>query len=378
MREFSFSTRIFFGEGALERLARVKNKRVMMVTDHYMAQSGTAERVASHLTDCQLTIFSGVTPDPSIHVVSEGVKVLLDCKAEVMIALGGGSAIDAAKAIRAVASKMEGNEIQIEECFAIPTTSGTGSEVTEAAVITDTDQGVKYPLVSQELRPPIAILDPELVISAPPSVTADTGMDVLTHALEAHVANAASDFTDALAEKSIALTFRFLPIATLDGSDLHARERMHNASCMAGLAFNSAGLGVCHSIAHAVGGQLHISHGRLNAMLLPHVLAFNADLQNPAGFTLAAKKYQHIAKLLYLPAPTVRLGVTNLITEVERLMQTINIPVNLRECGADMDKFKSVRADIVRAALNDRFVKDNPRPVRERDVEFLLSKLAGD
>lgn len=378
MREFSFSTRIFFGEGALERLARVKNKRVMMVTDHYMAQSGTAERVASHLTDCQLTIFSGVTPDPSIHVVSEGVKVLLDCKAEVMIALGGGSAIDAAKAIRAVASKMEGSDIQIEECFAIPTTSGTGSEVTEAAVITDTDQGVKYPLVSQELRPPIAILDPELVLSAPPSVTADTGMDVLTHALEAHVANAASDFTDALAEKSIALTFRFLPIATLDGSDLHARERMHNASCMAGLAFNSAGLGVCHSIAHAVGGQLHISHGRLNAMLLPHVLAFNADLQNPAGFTLAAKKYQHIAKLLYLPAPTVRLGVTNLITEVERLMQTINIPVNLRECGADMDKFKSVRADIVRAALNDRFVKDNPRPVRERDVEFLLSKLAGD
>ena len=378
MREFSFSTRIFFGEGALARLARVANKRVMMVTDHYMAQSGTAERVASHLTDCQLTIFSGVTPDPSIHVVSEGVKVLLDCKAEVMIALGGGSAIDAAKAIRAVASKMEGSDIQIEECFAIPTTSGTGSEVTEAAVITDTDQGVKYPLVSQELRPPIAILDPELVLSAPPSVTADTGMDVLTHALEAHVANAASDFTDALAEKSIALTFRFLPIATLDGSDLHARERMHNASCMAGLAFNSAGLGVCHSIAHAVGGQLHISHGRLNAMLLPHVLAFNADLQNPAGFTLAAKKYQHIAKLLYLPAPTVRLGVTNLITEVERLMQTINIPVNLRECGADMDKFKSVRADIVRAALNDRFVKDNPRPVRERDVEFLLSKLAGD
>lgn len=378
MREFSFSTRIFFGEGALERLARVKNKRVMMVTDHYMAQSGTAERVASHLTDCQLTIFSGVTPDPSIHVVSEGVKVLLDCKAEVMIALGGGSAIDAAKAIRAVASKMEGNEIQIEECFAIPTTSGTGSEVTEAAVITDTDQGVKYPLVSQELRPPIAILDPELVLSAPPSVTADTGMDVLTHALEAHVANAASDFTDALAEKSIALTFRFLPIATLDGSDLHARERMHNASCMAGLAFNSAGLGVCHSIAHAVGGQLHISHGRLNAMLLPHVLAFNADLQNPAGFTLAAKKYQHIAKLLYLPAPTVRLGVTNLITEVARLMQTINIPANLRECGADMDKFKSVRSDIVRAALNDRFVTDNPRPVRERDVEFLLSKLAGD
>lgn len=378
MREFSFSTRIFFGEGALERLARVKNKRVMMVTDHYMAQSGTAERVASHLTDCQLTIFSGVTPDPSIHVVSEGVKVLLDCKAEVMIALGGGSAIDAAKAIRAVASKMEGSGIQIEECFAIPTTSGTGSEVTEAAVITDTDKGVKYPLVSQELRPPIAILDPELVLSAPPSVTADTGMDVLTHALEAHVANAASDFTDALAEKSIALTFRFLPIATLDGSDLHARERMHNASCMAGLAFNSAGLGVCHSIAHAVGGQLHISHGRLNAMLLPHVLAFNADLQNPAGFTLAAKKYQHIAKLLYLPAPTVRLGVTNLITEVERLMQTINIPANLRECGADMDKFKSVRSDIVRAALNDRFVTDNPRPVRERDVEFLLSKLAGD
>ena len=164
----------------------------------------------------------------------------------------------------------------------------------------------------------------------------------------------------------------------LDGADLHARERMHNASCMAGLAFNSAGLGLCHSIAHAVGGQLHVSHGRLNAMLLPHVLAFNADLQNPVGFTLAARKYQHIAKLLYLPAPTVRLGVTNLSTEVERLMQTISVPATLRECGADMDKFKAVRGDIVRAALNDRFVKDNPRPVRERDVEMLLSKLAGE
>lgn len=377
MREFSFSTRIFFGEGALERLGRVRNKRVMLVTDKFMEDSGTAARVASHLTDCQVTIFSGVTPDPSIHVVAAGVKALLDCRAEVMVALGGGSPIDAAKAIRAVATGMEGG-VKVEECFAIPTTSGTGSEVTEFSVITDTDRGVKYPLVSRDLRPPTAILDPELVLSCPPGVTADTGMDVLTHALEAFVAKSASDFTDALAEKAVALTFRFLPIATLDGSDLMARERMHNASCMAGLAFNSAGLGVCHAIAHSVGGQMHISHGRLNAMLLPHVLAFNADLQNPAGKTLSARKYQHIAKLLYLPAPTVRLGVTNLITEVERLMETLSVPMNLRECGADMDKFKEVRPAIVQAALKDRCLGDNPRPVLERDVELLLSKLAGD
>ena len=179
MQEFSFSTRIFFGEGALERLNKVVNKRVLIVTDPFMAKTGVADRVASYLTDCEVTVFSDVVPDPPIEVVAAGVKCLQECRAEVMVAVGGGSSIDAAKAIRATAGRISTVETEIMECFAIPTTSGTGSEVTEYSVITDKAKGLKYPLVSRALRPPTAILDPSLVTSAPPSVTADSGMDVV-------------------------------------------------------------------------------------------------------------------------------------------------------------------------------------------------------
>ena len=372
MREFSFSTRIFFGHGALERLAQVCRKRVLLVTDRFMVESGTADKVCSHLTDCQVTVFDSVTPDPSIRIVAQGVQALLSCRAEVMIALGGGSPIDAAKAIRAMAANVDGLP-PVEECFAIPTTSGTGSEVSEFAVITDTEKGIKYPLMSRDLRAPNAILDPELVSSAPASVTADTGMDVLTHALEALVAVNASDFSDALAEKAIALTCRFLPAAVANGGDLMARERMHNASCMAGLAFNSAGLGLCHGIAHALGGKLHLSHGRLNAMLLPHILRFNAELDHPGGDTLPARKYQHMAKLLYLPASTARLGVYSLTSEIERLTKTIGILGHLDLSGEAGVQYRSLRPAIVQAALEDRCTSGNPRQASGADVEALLS-----
>ena len=324
MEEFSFSTRIFFGEGALERLRRVQDKKVMIVTDRFMAGIGVPDKVAGHLTRCQVSVFDGVVPDPPIEVVAAGVQALQDCGAEVMIAVGGGSTIDAAKAIRAVAKETLHIDTDRWECFAVPTTSGTGSEVTDYAVITDRAKGIKYPLDSQALRPPVAILDPELTVSAPASVTADAGMDVLTHALEAYVSKGANDFSDALCEKAVSLVFRFLPLAFQDGTNLLAREKMHNASCMAGLAFNSAGLGLNHGMAHAIGAKLHIAHGRINAMLLPHIITFNADLGRIRNgeYALAAKKYQRMAKVLDLPAPSVRLGVTNLLREVERLNRT--------------------------------------------------------
>lgn len=377
MREFSFSSKIFFGQGALERLRQVHDKAVLIVTDKFMAASGAADRVASYLTNCRVAVFSGVVPDPPIEVVAAGVKALQECGAEAIIAVGGGSTIDATKAIREVARAALHLDTDRWECFAVPTTSGTGSEVTEYAVITDRASGLKYPLQGQSLRPAVAILAPELAESAPPNVTADAGMDVLTHALEAYVAAGSNDFSDALCEKAISLVFRFLPIAFHNGSDLLAREKMHNASCMAGLAFNSAGLGVNHGLAHALGGKLHIAHGRANAMLLPHVLRFNARLDDPTAtdYPVAAKKYQRVAKILDLPAFNVRPGVANLIREVEGLNQKLRIPATVKEAGLDVAAAQRLLPDMVRAALADVTTASNPRPVTAEDAATLLVRV---
>ena len=225
----------------------------------------------------------------------------------------------------------------------------------------------------------MAILDPQLTVSAPASVTADAGMDVLTHAIEAYVSKGANDFSDALCEKAVSLVFRFLPLAFQDGTDLLAREKMHNASCMAGLAFNSAGLGLTHGMAHAVGGKLHIPHGRINAMLLPHIIQFNANLAGVRGgeYALAAKKYQRLAKTLDLPAPSVRLGVSNLLREVEHLNRVLKIPATLKEWGGDLEQVKQLWDEMVSAALADVTTSTNPRPATAENVSAILQRLMG-
>lgn len=380
MKEFSFSTRIFFGEGALERLYKVQNKRVMIVTDSFMASSGVADRVASYLKDCEVTVFSDVVPDPPIEVVAAGVSCFQQCMPEVMIAVGGGSVIDAAKAIRVVAGRIPGSEdTSVMECFAIPTTSGTGSEVTEYAVVTDLKKGIKYPLASRDLRPVTALLDPELVVSAPPKVTADSGMDVLTHALEAYVSTGANDFSDALAEKAISLVIKWLPIAFENGNDLLAREKMHNASCMAGLAFNSAGLGLCHGIAHGIGGKLHLPHGRANAIVLPYILRYNADLEHVRGgnYTVAAKKYQRLAKILDLPCSSVTVGFSQFLKTVEKLNKQLKIPNTLKKGGYDMALFKQEQENIIESALADVTTTTNPRQPSYGDIDKLLKQIGG-
>ena len=371
MKEFNIKTNVCFGENALARLERVQNKSVIIICDAFMLKSGVVDKVKSHLRNCQVSVFSQVVPDPPIEIITEGINFLANNKAEVMIAVGGGSAIDAAKAINEMA-KRSGRAV-IQECFAIPTTSGTGSEVTKFSVITNAQEGVKYPLVSDALQPMVAILDPELVKTVPPFLTADTGMDALAHAFEAYVSTGANDFTDALSEKAITLLMKFLPDAYYHGQDMLAREKVHNAACLAGMAFNTAGLGICHSIAHTVGGKFHIPHGRSNAMILPYVVEFNAGLES--GETLMAKKYQRLAKLIGLPHTSPVVAVNSLIRRLEEMQDMFKIPKNLRKAGVEQADVLRMKDEMIKSILADACTPTNPRTPLEKDIEKLLGKI---
>jgi len=242
----------------------------------------------------------------------------------------------------------------------------------EIAVITDRAKGIKYPLDSQALRPPVAILDPELTVSAPASVTADAGMDVLTHALEAYVSKGANDFSDALCEKAVSLVFRFLPLAFQDGTNLLAREKMHNASCMAGLAFNSAGLGLNHGMAHALGARFHIPHGRANGILLPYVMSFNAGCAEQ--LTSTAKRYARISRLLELESSSVRQSALNLIRTARRYIEKLNMPSTLQAAGVNAAEFEEAVHDMAEAALADRCTATNPRSCTAEEIEQIFRK----
>lgn len=373
MKNFSISTNVYFGENALGILDEIKNGTVLIVCDEFMESSGIVDKIKEHLASCRVYVFSKVIPDPPIEIVSEGIKCLSECGADIMIAVGGGSSIDAAKAIRELAGRL--GIARIDECYAIPTTSGTGSEVTRFSVITDAKKGIKYPLVNDSLQPMVAILDPELVESVPPAITADTGMDALTHALESYVSTDSNDFTDALAEKAVTLLVKFLPFAYAHGDDLEAREKVHNAACLAGMAFNKVGLGICHSIAHTVGGKFHISHGRSNAILLPYIIEFNAHLDGPEE-TLCARKYQRMAKLIGIPYSNVPLAVNSLVRKIREMNRLFGIPENLKKLNISRADVMKVKDQMTSAAMNDICTKTNPRAVTVDDLEKIIGKIA--
>ena len=262
---------------------------------------------------------------------------------------------------------------------AIPTTSGTGSEVTSFAVLTDKENNKKYPLADYELTPDVAIIDPELVLSLPKTVTADTGMDVLTHALEAYVSNMASDFTDGPSEKAAELVINYLPRAYTNGeNDKEAREKMHNASTIAGMAFTNAFLGVNHSLAHKIGAEFHLSHGRTNAILLPYVIRYNATM--PTKFVsfpkyeyfIADRKYAQMAKKIGLKSDTVEEGICSLIAKVKELNKFLGIPKSFKEAGIDESEFMAKIDMLADKAFEDQCTTANPRVPLVTELKQIL------
>lgn len=376
--DFTIHTKVFFGENSLNSLKSIKFKKAFIVTDPFMIESGAINNLTNLLNEMDVPyfIFDDIVPDPPIDKVAEGIIAFFKENPDAVIALGGGSAIDTAKAISEFALQM--SKKRNTHCIAIPTTSGTGSEVTSFAVILDKKNNIKYPLVSDSMLPDIAILDPNLVISVPKIVTADTGMDVLTHAVEAYVSTKANDFSDALAEKAISLIFKYLLAAYLDGTNIIAREKIHNASCLAGMAFNNTSLGLNHGLAHALGGQFKISHGRINSMLLPHIIKYNANLKNDSKeiYNISAIKYANIAKILNLPFLTINEAIDKLINSIKKLQMNMDMPTSLKEHGIKKNEIDKHILKITRNAMNDSTTKTNPRIPTESEIIQIIKSVS--
>lgn len=392
MQWFKVPDKIYFEKGSTQYLAKMPDiTRVAIVTDPMMVKLGYVERVEHYLRQRRLPVaievFSEVEPDPSTTTVERGTEMLERFQPDCIIALGGGSPMDAAKAMWLFYEYPDTDFNNLKQKFmdirkrvykypklgrkakfvAIPTTSGTGSEVTSFAVITDKVQGnTKYPLADYELTPDVAIIDPEFVYTLPKTAVADTGMDVLTHAIEAYVSVMASDYTDGLAIKAIQLVFQYLEQSALTGDKL-AREKMHNASTLAGMAFANAFLGINHSLAHKWGGQYHTAHGRTNAILMPHVIRYNA--KKPTKFAawpkythfVADERYAEIARILGLPARTTEEGVNSLIAAICELNSKLGIEESFQQLGIDPQDFERNVEHLADRAFEDQCTTSNPK-----------------
>lgn len=378
MYKISYKTELHVGKGALQQLSHYKNEHILVVADPFLKTSGTLDAILANFDDSNdIVVFTDIVPDPPIETVVAGIKSAGDKPISIVLSIGGGSAIDASKAMYYFAKKQGAFSEAI--LIAIPTTSGTGSEVTSFSVITDAERGTKYPLVTKEILPDVAILDADLVLSLPGNITADTGMDVLTHAIEAYVSTKATDFSDALAEKAIKLVFEYLPKAYKNGQDVEAREKMHAASTLAGMAFNTASLGINHSLAHAAGAKFHVPHGRLNSILMPHVIQYNAGIEfnnrnRQATDKTVASRYQDIAKLLGCSASSPVSGVRQLVEAIKKLQRKLEMPTSLREYGVKADTFAQYKVEISEAALHDGCTPTNPRVPTAEELLKVLEK----
>ncbi len=376
MGEFFIKPRIAYGEGALCNIAALSFKKVCIATDSRIIELGLIDPLTQWLDSKGIAyhIFSDITPDPTSDTIEKGLFHIIKSRPDGLIAIGGGSVIDTAKAviyycIRFKESFVEPEQIQKPFFIAIPTTAGTGSETTSYAVITNSQTHVKSPITSDWMLPDLVILDPTFTKSAPAFITAETGMDALTHAIEAYVSKTANDFSDIYALKAIKLIYDNLLSTVKDGSQLNRREKLQLASCMAGIAFNNASLGITHSLAHTVGAHFKISHGKSNAMILPHVMAYNLK----SSITL--KRYSEIAIMLGLDFKDETINAQALIESIKMLNKAIDIPNSLQALDITQSQLIDVIDIMADAALNDLCTTGNPVQPSLEDLRGLLLRL---
>ncbi|MDR7076528.1 acetaldehyde dehydrogenase/alcohol dehydrogenase [Neobacillus niacini] len=389
---FKVPSQIFFERNSIQVLASIPGiSKVFIVTSRSQLKNGSIEKVlyqlGKHPGKIQYEVLCDIEPEPGMDTVKNGAERMRKFEPDCLIALGGGSVIDAAKAMWLFYEYPEADFNSLKQKFfdpskrvvkfpalrgkaifvAIPTTSGTGSEVTSFSVISDKMSNIKYPLADFQLTPDLAIVDPQFVMTVPKHVTADTGIDVLTHAIESYVSVLANDFTDGLALKAIQLVFEYLPKVYRDGNDELAREKIHNASTIAGMAFANSFLGINHSLAHALGAEFNIAHGRANAILLPHVIRYNAAKPNKFmtypkyEHFIADQRYAEIAKLLGLPAETTEEGINSLIEAINKLTKELELPMNIAETGVSKSEFERKINSLAEHAFDDQDTIANPK-----------------
>jgi acetaldehyde dehydrogenase/alcohol dehydrogenase len=386
---FRVPNQIYFNLKAVENLRKFPSRSTLIITNPALEQIGHADIVRRALpaeTQARVTVIPDAEPDRKI--IEQGVEALNFYKADQIVALGGGSVIDAAKIMKLMYESPQADleelaapfldlrkrvvqypteKVNHSRLIAISTTSGTGSEVTPFAVMTDKERGIKVTLADYSLTPDVAIVDPQFVMSMPKGLTVDTGVDCLTHALEAGVSIYASPYTDSNAMQAIQLVFKYLPRAYQNPRDEEARSMMHNAACIAAIAFSNASVGVNHALAHAFGAHFHVPHGRANALMLPHVLAYNAAVPtkfmpspNQRGY-IAHKKYAVMAELLGLGGTTVSEKVQRLIAAVERLLDSLDVPRSIAELGITTEEFERALPELAKHAFDDPSWRSNPR-----------------
>src|SRR6056297_70993 len=375
MKSFMIPPEIQFSEDSLDYLSTLKGDKAVLVTGgSSMRRFGFLDKAQELLSkaDIESIIIDGVEPNPSVKTVIKGKEKMLDFEPDWIIAIGGGSALDAAKIMWAFYEHPDlGFEDIIEvgsipelrnkaQFIAIPSTSGTASEITAFSVITDTEKKIKYPIVSPEIIPDIAIVDPQIPATMPPHITANTGMDVMAHAVESLVSTNASDYTDPYAVRAIDLVFKYLPKAVENGEDMEAREKMHNASTMAGMAFSNSSLGIIHSLAHKIGGELHITHGLANAILLPYVIEYN--------YTAAKDKFEYIENYL---------NIESLADAIRDINKKLDIPASFKEIDwmdfTDQD-FENIKDRMSKNALEDPCTLTNPKKPTIEDMKEIYKK----